>query len=420
MPIGQITKRHAGDLAVLGGAPAFSEPLCVGKPNVPNRAAFLQAINEMLDRKWLTNNGPYVRQFEQRIAQEVGVKHCIAMCNGTIALEIAARALGLSGEVIVPAFTFVATAHALQWQQITPVFADVDPKTHNIDPEKLEQLITPRTSGIIGVHVCGRPCPVEALKEIAQKHRLRLLFDAAHAFGCSYKGRLIGGFGDAEIFSFHATKFIHTFEGGAVVTNNDIAASKMRLMRNNGFVDLDEVAHVGTNGKMSEVAAAMGLSNLDSVDHLIEVNRRNYETYREQLEDIPGMTLIPYDSNQRCNYQYVVVEVDQQKTKLSRDQLVEVLNAENVVARRYFFPGCHRMEPYRSLDPDAGNRLPNTEQLAQRVIVFPTGTGTSQQDIATIGQILRTAVHHVGRLGSRFVKRRDGIDHSTTDELNAA
>ena len=415
------TKNRAADLAILGGAPAFREPLYVGRPNMPDRQALLERINDLLDRKWLSNDGPYVRQFEQRIAEQVGAKHCIAMCNGTIALEIAARALGLTGEVIVPAFTFVATAHALQWQQITPVFADIDPKTHNIDPDRLEQLITPRTSGIIGVHVWGRPCPIEATQRVAQKHGLRLLFDAAHAFGCSYKGRSVGGFGDVEVFSFHATKFINTFEGGAAVTNNDIVAAKMRLMRNNGFVDLDEVMHVGTNGKMSEVAAAMGLSNLDNLDQLLEVNRRNYDAYRLHLKDIPGVTLISYDPDQSSNYQYIVAEIDQQKTGLSRDQLVRVLTAENVIARRYFYPGCHRMEPYRSLDPDAGLGLTHTEGLVQRVMVLPTGTATSLEDIATIGQIIRTAVEQVGQFDStQRVKGRVVANHKLPDELNAA
>ena len=181
------------------------------------------------------------------------------MCNATVALEIAIRAMGMSGEVIVPSFTFVATAHALQWQEITPVFCDIDPRTHNLDPNRIEEMITPRTTGIIGVHVWGRPCAVDALAEIAQRRHLKLLFDAAHAFGCSYQGQMIGNFGDAEVFSFHATKFFNTFEGGAVVTNDDELAAKMRLMKNFGFHGYDNVIYVGTNGKMSEVSAAMGL-----------------------------------------------------------------------------------------------------------------------------------------------------------------
>ena len=175
----------------------------------------------MLDRRWLSNNGVFVRDFERQIADYLGVKHCIAVCNGTIALELAIRALELKGEVIIPSFTFIATAHALQWQEITPVFCDIDPKTHTLNPWRVESLITPRTSGIIGVHVWGQPCDVETLTEIANKHHLKLMFDASHAFGCSHGRTMIGNFGSAEVFSFHATKFINAFEGGAIVTNDD-------------------------------------------------------------------------------------------------------------------------------------------------------------------------------------------------------
>ena len=232
-------KSSLEDLAIFGGEAAFSEKLHVGRPNIGNRKRLLERINDMLDRNWLTNIGPFVEEFEQRIADLVGVRHCIAMCNGTVALEIAIRALGLNGEVILPAFTFAATAHALQWQEITPVFCDIDPMTHNIDPLKIERMITPRTSGVIGVHIWGRPCGVEALSEISRRRNLRLLLDASHAFGCSHRGQMIGGFGDAEVFSFHATKIVNAFEGGAVVTNDDELAAKIRLMRNFGFTYYD-------------------------------------------------------------------------------------------------------------------------------------------------------------------------------------
>ncbi len=243
----------------------------------------------MLDRNWLTNNGPYVQQFETRIAEFLGVRHCIAMCNGTVALEIAIRALGLSGEVIVPSFTFVATAHALQWQEITPVFCDIDPATHHLDPAQVEKMITPRTTGIIGVHTWGRPCDMDALEAIARRRKLQLLFDAAHAFGCSYKGKLVGGFGRCEVLSFHATKFFNTFEGGAVLTDDDALAEKMRLMRNFGFSGYDNVIYIGTNGKMTEVCAAMGLTSLESVEQFMETNRRNHHAYTPRVEGIPGI-----------------------------------------------------------------------------------------------------------------------------------
>jgi dTDP-4-amino-4,6-dideoxygalactose transaminase len=379
-------------LAILGGMPAFSEPLHVGRPNIGDRQAFIRRVEDMLDRRWFTNNGPYVQEFERRIAEMVGVKHCVAMCNATIGLEIATRAAELRGEVIVPSFTFIATAHALQWQEITPVFCDVAPGSHHIDPAQVERMITPRTTGIIGVHVWGVPCDIEALTEIAQRRGLHLMFDAAHAFGCSYRGRMIGSFGEAEVFSFHATKFLNSFEGGAVCTNNDQLAERMRFMRNFGFAGVDDVDFIGTNGKMTEVCAAMGLTSLESLDEIVAVNRRNYLAYQQVLAPFDGIQLYAYDETERCNYQYVIVEVDERRAGISRDALVKVLQAENVLARRYFYPGAHQMEPYQSYFPHARLLLPETERLVRRVMSLPTGTAVSVQDVEKIGAIIEAAI----------------------------
>jgi dTDP-4-amino-4,6-dideoxygalactose transaminase len=392
------TKTAMRELAVLGGKPAFERPLHVGRPNIGNKQRLLNRISQMLERNWLTNDGPFVQELETRIAEFVGVRHCVAMCNGTVALEIAIRALELSGEVIVPSFTFIATAHALQWQEITPVFGDIDPKTHTLDPGKIEQLITPRTTGIVGVHTWGRPCDVDALETIARRHKLQLLFDAAHALGCSYKGKRVGGFGRCEVLSFHATKVFNSFEGGAIVTNDDALAQKMRLMRNFGFGDADQVVYIGTNGKMTEASAAMGLTSLESLADFIEINRHNHAAYRAELAKVTGVEVIAYDESEQNNYHYVVCEVDEQAAGLTRDQLVAVLIAENVLARRYFYPGCHQMEPYRSYFPIAGLVLPETEHLCRRVMVLPTGTAVSAEVIAQICAIIRTAVAHAVEL----------------------
>ena len=397
-------KKNIQDLAILGGTPNFFEKLHVGRPNIGDRQRLLDRINDMLDRKWLTNNGKFVQEFEQRIADYVGVKHCIANCNGTVALGLAIRALGLTGEVLVPSFTFIATAHALQWQEITPVFCDIDPKTHTIDPYRLEAMITPRTSGIIGVHVWGNPCNVEALSEIAEKHNLKLMFDAAHAFGCSYKGQMIGNFGEAEVFSFHATKFINAFEGGAIVTNDDELAQKLRLMNNFGFAGLDKVIYIGTNGKMSEASAAMGLTSLESIEEFIEINHRNYLCYKQELSDIQGISIFPYQDGEQCNYQYIVLEIDETLTKVSRDILVEILEAENVIARRYFYPSCHRMEPYKSYFPHAGLLLPQTEKLTQRVMLLPTGTAIQIDDIKQITNIIKFVLSNVDSIQNILLK----------------
>ncbi|HNS03401.1 MAG TPA: DegT/DnrJ/EryC1/StrS family aminotransferase [Anaerolineae bacterium] len=395
-------KRSLEDLALFGGPAAFAETLHVGRPNVGDRARLLARIDDMLDRRWLTNHGPFVEELEQQLAAYLGVKHCIAMCNGTVALEIAARALELRGEVIVPAFTFVATAHALQWQEITPVFCDVEPHSHNLDPQRIEALITPRTTGIVGVHVWGQPCAVDALTDIARRRNLRLMFDAAHAFGCSYRGQMIGNFGDAEVFSFHATKFFNTFEGGAVTTNDDALAAKIRLMQNFGFAGLDRVIYIGTNGKMSEVSAAMGLTGLESLTEFVAINQRNYEHYHRELAEVSGLRLLRYDPQERNNFQYITAEIDAPASGISRDHLVQVLHAENVRARRYFYPGCHQMEPYRSYFPHARLLLPVTEQLTQRVLILPTGTAIDAQAISQISQLIRFVVEHGAEISARL------------------
>ena len=389
-------------LALLGAKPTFDAPLHVGRPNIGDRAAFLSRVNDMLDRRWLSNDGPLVKEFERRIAEFVGVKHCVAMCNATIALEIAIRALDLKGEVILPAYTFVATPNAFQWQEITPVFADIDPSTLTIDPASIERLITPGTTAIAGVHTWGRACDTDAIEALAQKRGLKVLYDAAHAFGCSHQNKMIGGFGACEVFSFHATKFLNSFEGGAVVTNDDSLAEKMRLMRNFGFAGFDRVIYLGVNGKLTEVCAAMGLTSLDAIDSLVAVNRRNYQAYAESLLGLPGISLLRYAPAERNNYQYVVVEVDPGISPLTRDELVAVLHAENVLARKYFWPGCHRMEPYRSLQPNAALLLPQTELKAPRIIVLPTGQTIDPGMIATICSLFREAFNRAAAVRARL------------------
>jgi len=375
----------------------FDHPLHVGTPNIGDTELFFQLAREMFDRRWLTNHGELVLQFERELQEYLGVKHCIAMCNGTVALEIAMRALDLSEEVIVPSLTFVATAHALQWQGITPVFCDVDPATLCIDPREVERLITPRTTGIVGVHVFGQCCDVDALQSIADKHGLKLMFDAAHAFGNEIGGRKIANFGDCEVLSFHATKFFNSFEGGAVATNSDELAEKIMFMQNFGFADTDRVEHIGINGKMTEVCAAMGLVNLRSINLFLEANHRNYKAYAGAFSGIEGLRLIysPYGGDavkaKHGNQQYVVVEVAE-SFPMSRDELMRRLHKENVLVRRYFWPGCHRMEPYRTLQPDAGKQLPVTEAVLERVLLFPTGAAMNPEMIQRMADLIRSWV----------------------------
>ena len=382
-------KKRISDLALFGGKPLFDEQLYVGRPNIPDRKRLLQRINECLDKRWLTTKGPYVLELEKRIADYLGVKHCIAICNGTIALQIAIKALDLNGEVIVPSFMFISTAHALQWLGIKPVFCDLDPKTHNIDPLQIEELITNKTSGIIGVHLWGRPCDIDALSKIAHNHNLQLIFDAAHAFGASAQGRMIGQFGHAEIFSFHATKFFNTLEGGAIVTNDDALNQKLRLMKNFGFKGFDNVVSIGINGKMNEISAAVGLGMMEGLEELIGLNRSLYHTYRRELEGLRGVRLLEYNEEEKCNYQSIVSEIDEQLTGIGRDRVVTILHAENIIARRYFYPGCHRMEPYH-LDPFFQKHpLPHTERVSQRILCLPTGSTVDEEAVRRICGLLR-------------------------------
>lgn len=381
-------------LAILGGSPAFGEPLHVGRPNLPDRGTFNALLDGMFERRWFTNFGPLARRFQTELEGLLGVRHCIPLCNGTIALELACRAIGLKGEVIVPSFTFIATAHALKWQEITPVFCDMRESDYTIDPDRIEELITNRTTGIIGVHVYGNPCDDGAIRNIARRHGLRVVYDAAHAFTNEAEGIPVCRLGEVSVLSFHATKFFSTFEGGAVATDNDELAERIHLMMNFGFAgrEKDRVDYIGTNGKMTEVCSAMGIAMLDRVESIRETNRRNFCLYAEHLSGIGGIRLsMPSASLSRQNWQYVIITVDRDEFGLSRDELIKVLDAENILARRYFYPGCHRMMPYANEFPNKGRLLPVTDRISETVISLPTGEPVDETGILRISGVIREA-----------------------------
>lgn len=375
-------------LAIFGGQPTFDRLLHVGEPNLGDEEAFFQRVRDLLQRRWFTNDGPYVQEFERRVREVVGTKHCVAVTNGTTGLEILLKALDISGEVIVPSFTFIASAHVLSWLGIKPIFCDIDPDTHNIDPNSLDELITDSTTAIMGVHVWGRPCEIDQLNEIARRRSVKLIFDAAHAFGASFHGTCLGNFGEAEVFSFHATKHVNSLEGGVIATNNDELAERCRLMRNFGFSGYDNVVDLGINGKMNEISAAMGISTLEVRSEILDHNLSIYKAYLSKLEGVEGLSIVQYDSFNDPNYHYIVIEIDEAVTGVSRDDLYKILHAENVLARRYFYPGCHRMEPYASNPMYAEESLPHTEFISERVLVLPTGTAITTIDVEKLCELL--------------------------------
>lgn len=383
-PFRPATKSRWEDLAVFGGEPAFAEPLHVGRPVLPDRAAFDAEMDSVWESGWLTNNGPKVQQLEEEFVRISGARHAVAVCNATLGLQLVARALDLDGEVVMPAFTFIATAHAFRWEGLRPVFCDVDPETHVLDPKRVPEHLSELTAAIVGVHLWGNDSSSTKLESLAAKNGVHVVYDAAHALG----GAAPVSLGEAQVYSLHATKMVSGFEGGVVATNSDLLAHRLRAMRNFGFAGYDDVRSLGTNAKMSEASAAMALCSLRTLPATLEANRRNHELYREAFADRPGLALCDPANLKSGNRQYVVVRIDEAEFGVSRDALMTALWAEGVRARRYFYPGCHWSEPYRWECPDAPDHLPVTERLCREVLVFPTGPKVGSDEIETIGRIV--------------------------------
>jgi dTDP-4-amino-4,6-dideoxygalactose transaminase len=353
-----------------------SKKLYVGCPNLGDKQVFLGWVDKIWKSKRLSNDGPIVREFEKQVQQFLGVRHVIAVCNATTGLQILANVVFANySRVLVPSFTFAATVYALDWVGFVPDFVDVELDTHNIIP-----IVSSPKHPVVATHLWGRPCRIDVL----QNNVAPLIFDAAHAFGCSYKGVKIGNFGDGEVFSFHATKFVNSFEGGMITTNNESTAETCRLMRNFGFVGYDNSVAAGINGKMSEIHAAMGLCSLAQYDRFVECNHNNYHEYIEKLFDIGGLNIVKYDPATTPNYQYMVLEV-----KRNRDKILGALWAEGIYARRYFYPGVHRMAHYKAMNIS----LPNTKALAEKVLVLPSGVATTTKDITKICKIIRKEIN---------------------------
>ncbi|WP_230020114.1 DegT/DnrJ/EryC1/StrS aminotransferase family protein [Massilia sp. Bi118] len=356
---------------------------------MPPLADFVASLEQIWDSKYLTNGGPFHQQLEEALCKHLGVEHISLFANGTLALMTALQALGISGEVITTPYSFVATTHALTWNGLQPVFADVDPVTLNLDPDRIEAAITPRTQAIMPVHCYGNPCDVERIEAIARKHGLKVIYDAAHAFGVRQDGKSILRYGDLSVLSFHATKVFNTLEGGAIVCRDAAMKQHIDRLKNFGIVDEVTVVAAGINGKMNEVSAAYGLLQLKGVEAAIARRGEVAARYRRLLADVPGIAWIPALGHE-ANFSYFPILV-QDAYPLSRDGLYQKLRDAGIHARRYFFPLISELAMYSALPSAAPGNLPVASTVAQQVLCLPIYPALDERDVERIAAIVRSA-----------------------------
>ncbi|WP_421274770.1 dTDP-4-amino-4,6-dideoxy-D-glucose aminotransferase VioA [Aeromonas veronii] len=342
----------------------------VTQPFLPELSEFVPYLEKIWDNRWLTNNGPFHQELEAKLAEYLGVEHVSLFNNATIALITALQAMRIHGEVITTPYSFVATSHSIMWNGLEPVFVDIDPSTFNIDPAKIEAAITPRTTAIMPVHCYSNPCDVEAIQKIAENYGLKVIYDAAHAFGVKYKGESLLKWGDLSILSFHATKVFNTFEGGAIISPDAKTKQRIDRLKNFGIADELTVTAPGINGKMSEINAAFGLVQLKYIDKAMTSRQAIDKRYRAALADVKGITLYQHDSNANSNFSYfpILVEADY---SLSRDELYNILKENNILSRRYFYPLISNMPMYRGLPSATLVNLSQANQLAEKVLCLP-------------------------------------------------
>lgn len=366
------------------------EKITVTSPLLPDLEEFNTLLREIWDSKWITNNGTFHKRLEAALAEYLKVPYVSLFTNGTLPLLTALQALRITGEVITTPYSFVATTHAIWWNGCKPVFVDIDPATGNIDPEKIEAAITPRTTAIMPVHVYGKPCRTAKIKAIADKYGLKVIYDAAHAFGVEVNGESILNAGDMSTLSFHATKVFNTIEGGAMVMHNAETKKRIDYLKNFGFANETTVVGPGINSKMDEIRSAFGLLNLKQVDAAIEARHQVAIRYREALKDIPGISFFEDMPGVRHNYSYFPIFVDADQYGMSRDDLYFKMKEHNVLGRRYFYPLISEFSTYRGLPSAAPENLPNAHQMADTVICLPMHHGLSEDDIErVISEIIR-------------------------------
>ena len=369
--------------------------ITVTSPLLPNLDDFHEELKKIWDSKWITNNGNYHKQLEAALAEYLGVPYVSLFTNGTLPLLTALQALRITGEVITTPYSFVATTHSIWWNGCKPVFVDIDPKTGNIDPDKIEAAITPKTTAIMPVHVYGKPCNTKRIQEIADKYGLKVIYDAAHAFGVKVDGESILNCGDMSTLSFHATKVYNTIEGGAMVMHDETTKKRIDYLKNFGFAGEVTVVGPGINSKMDEMRSAYGLLNLRQVDAAIEARHQVAIKYREALREVDGITFFDDMPGVRHNYSYFPIFVDAEKYGMTRDEVYFKMKEANVLGRRYFYPLISEFSTYRGLESARPENLPNAHKMANSVICLPMHHALTDEDIQRILDLIINNPHKI-------------------------
>ena len=358
-----------------------NKQITVTSPLLPNLDEFHELLKDIWASKWITNNGHYHQELEKALCEYLKVPYISLFTNGTLPLITALQALRITGEVITTPYSFVATTHSLWWNGIKPVFVDIDPETCNIDPNNIEAPITPQTTAIMPVHCYGKPCDIEAIQAIAEKYGLRVIYDAAHAFGVEVNGKSILEAGDMSTLSFHATKVFNTIEGGALVMHDECTKKRIDYLKNFGFASETEVVAPGINSKMDEMRSAYGLLNLRQVDQAISNRKRAANAYRDALRNVEGVTFFEDMPGVRHNYSYFPIFIDAQAYGTTRDELYALMKSHNVLGRRYFYPLISEFSTYRGLESANPDNLPAAHRMADSVICLPMHHGLSEEDL---------------------------------------
>lgn len=382
---------------ILGGRPVFSGILPVVQPALPGLESLRPELLEILSNGLLTN-GKHVQEFEQAAARYLGVEHAVAVSSCTLGLMLVIKALGLQGEVIIPSFTFSATVHAAAWNGLKPVFADCDPETFNVDPDSVEQNISPDTSAILGVHIFGLPCEVEALTGIAQRKGLKLIFDAAHGFGASYRGKRLGGFGDAEVFSLTPTKTVVAGEGGLVLTRDPELARRVRIGRNYGDPGSYDCEFSGLNARMAEFNAILGKKTLQFLDENLASRERWANLYKERMAPLPGISFQRVPPYSRTTYKDFTILVEPQEFGLDRDALALALEHEHIMTKKYFYPPQHLQKAYRHIPAQFPSSLRITEHVSARTLSLPLFPGLGEERVAGVCRAIERIHLHAAEI----------------------